>query len=189
MPYCRTCGTEVSSGAVYCPNCGATTGFATVQATPTEFDRLTKDTRTQEHWMKRVVAYVIDWVVVSVATAILALIAFMIFRISLSSFGTGFFFPLAGPAFGILGISAILFLLYFTMAEGTYQKTIGKSLLGLHVVTLDGKPVNLEKALIRNVSKIYWPFLLLDLIGGFFMNVEPGQRYLDKIAYTIVLSK
>ncbi|MHB1867770.1 MAG: RDD family protein [Nitrososphaerales archaeon] len=185
MPYCRSCGKELPLGATYCPNCGANnTGGASVN----EFDRITKDSRTQEHWIRRTVAYIIDWVVVSVATAVLTLIAYVVMGISTAAFGTNFFFPFGALGFGILGLSALLFLLYFTIMEGIYSKTIGKSFLGLHVATLDNKPMNVEKAFVRNISKIYWLLLLLDLIGGFFLNVKPGQRYLDSIAKTIVTS-
>jgi uncharacterized RDD family membrane protein YckC len=189
MPYCGSCGKEVQVGAAYCPACGATVNVGgSQQAGPTEFDRLTKDSRTQEHWVKRTVAYIIDWIVVSIATAILALIVYVVMGLSTAAFGTNFFLPFGALGFGILGISALLFLLYFTVMEGTYHKTIGKSLMGLHVATLDNKPMNLEKAFVRNISKIYWLLLLLDLIGGFFMKVQPGQRYLDSVSNTIVTS-
>jgi uncharacterized RDD family membrane protein YckC len=188
MRYCSSCGNEVPVGAVYCPACGAASNVGGPQQVNNEFDRLTKDSRTQVHWIRRTVAYIIDWIVVSVATAILSLIAYVIMGLSTAAFGTNFFLPFGTQGFGILGISALLFLLYFTVMEGTYQKTFGKSLVGLRVATLDNKPMNLEKAFIRNISKIYWLLLLLDLIGGFFMKVQPGQRYLDSIANTIVVS-
>jgi uncharacterized RDD family membrane protein YckC len=190
MAYCSSCGKEVPVGAIYCPACGASTVAGGTQPfNNNEFDRLTRDQRTQEHWIRRTVAYIIDWIIVSVATAILSLIVYVVMGLSTAAFGTNFFFPFGTSGAGILGLSALLFLLYFTIAEGTYQKTIGKSLLGLHVITLDNSPMNLEKALVRNISKIYWLLLLLDLIGGFFMKVRPGQRYLDSIAKTIVASQ
>lgn len=175
MPYCRTCGAQIPADAVFCPNCGSATTV--------------RDSRVQQLWIRRVVAYVIDWIIVTIATAILGFIAFLALKISLAAFGSSLFIPITAPAFGILGLSAVLFVLYFTIFEGTYQRTFGKSLMGLHVSTLDGKAITLDKAFIRNVSKVYWLFLLLDIIGGLFAKVEPGQRYLDKIADTIVISR
>lgn len=187
MPFCSSCGAELPAGAAFCPSCGA--GASGFQLTAnTEFDRLTRDSRTQEHWVRRTVAYIIDWIMVSVVTAILSLIAYIAMGISTAAFGRNFFVPFSFVGFGILGLSALLFLLYFTVAEGTYHTTIGKILMGLHVATSDGSPMNLEKAFIRNISKVYWLLLLLDLIGGFFMKVRPGQRFLDSLANTIVVS-
>ncbi|MGH2639906.1 MAG: RDD family protein [Rhabdochlamydiaceae bacterium] len=190
MPFCRSCGKEIPVEASFCPSCGAaaTPVYSASPPAPNEFDRITKDSRVQEHWFRRVIAYIIDWIIVSIAAAILGLIAVGLL-VGLSAFtATNFFFPFGGIGFGILGISALLFLLYFTVMEGTYQRTVGKSFLGLRVSTVDGGPIDMGQAFIRNISKIYWLLLLLDLIGGFFLNVRPGQRYLDKVANTIVVS-
>lgn len=99
-----------------------------------------------------------------------------------------FFVPFSTFGAEFFGLSGLLFLLYFAFSESTYGKTIGKSLLGLKVITTDGSRLDLGKTFIRNVSKIYWLLLLLDLIGGFFLKVKPGQRFLDRIANTIVVS-
>lgn len=194
LPFCRSCGKEVSGDAAYCPSCGATTGVSrTSQSSSTsEFDRLTIDSKTQEHWFRRVVAYVIDWIIVTIATAIIALaiaaaIGFASIAISGPTFAN-FFVPFSAFGVEFFGLSGLFFILYFTFSEALYAKTVGKSLLGLKVVTTDGSKLDLGKTLIRNVSKIYWLFLLLDLIGGFFLNVKSGQRFLDKLANTNVVS-
>lgn len=188
MTFCQFCGREITEGAVYCPSCGR-------QVRPgrqTEFDRLTRDLRTQVNWGRRVVAYVIDWVIVSIATAIIEVILFLAMGIAgLAALGLNFsalFVPFGGLGFGVLGISAVLFLLYFTISETIYQKTFGKSIMGLKVVTTDGSRFDIVKAFLRNLSKIYWLLLLLDLIGGFFTHVEPGQKFSDHIANTVVVT-
>lgn len=188
MTFCNSCGKEVPPGATFCPACGATVVQPGSQPGNTEFDRLTRDSRTQEHWLKRIFAYIIDWIVVIIATFVLSIPVYIAMGISVLALGTSFFNPFARVGLGAAALSALLFVLYFTLMEGVYQKTIGKSLLGLHVETLDGKRVTIEKAFIRNISKIYWLLLLLDLIGGFFMKVKPGQRYMDTVANTIVVS-
>ncbi len=195
MPYCSKCGTFAPNEATYCPSCGA----RIVTATPTygygvqnEFDRLTRDSRTQERWIRRTVAYIIDWIVVSVVVGILSLIIIVALGIG-SVFSTlnpaSFFVPFGTFGFGVFGLSALFFLLYFTFMEATYQTTIGKSLLGLRVARVDGGNIDLAQAFIRNISKIYWVLLLLDLLGGLFAQVKPGQRYTDKIAGTEVIAK
>lgn len=195
LVYCRSCGKEVPESATFCPSCGTSVspgapGFGTSQ---NEFDRLTRDARTQEHWIRRVVAYVIDWIIVSIATAIIYLIvstlAGMANVIVSGPSIANFFLPFGAIGAGIFGVDALLFLLYFALSEGFYHRTLGKSFLGLQVNTTDGSTLNVPKAFIRNITKIFWLLLLLDLIGGFFTQVKPGQRFMDKIANTIVVSR
>jgi uncharacterized RDD family membrane protein YckC len=184
----------VSADAAFCPFCGDSTGASVPSQVsgPSEFDRLTSDSKTQEHWFIRVVAYIIDWIIVTIVTAVIALIigaivGFASIAISGPTFAN-FFVPFSAFGVEFFGLSGLFFLLYFAFGEVLYGKTIGKSLLGLRVITTDGSRLDLAKTFIRNVSKIYWLLLLLDLIGGFFLKVKPGQRYLDKIANTIVIS-
>jgi len=57
------------------------------------------------------------------------------------------------------------------------------------VQMVDGGKVPFGKAFIRNISKIYWLFLLLDWIIGI---ATPGpdrrQKYTDRMAGTTVVS-
>ena len=195
MTFCRSCGKEIASDAAFCPFCGTQIGAVEPRHTsgPSEFDRLTSDSKTQEHWFRRVVAYVIDWIIVTIVTAIIALIigavvGFASLAISGPTFAN-FFVPFSTFGVEFFGLSGLFFLLYFALGEALYSKTVGKGLLGLKVITTDGSRLDLGKTFIRNVSKIYWLLLLLDLIGGFFLKVKPGQRYLDKFANTLVVSE
>lgn len=176
---------------MYCPSCGRTISGSSSWR-QTEFDRLTRDLKTQVNWGRRVIAYIIDWVIVSIATAIIEVIMLVALGIAgLGVFGLNFsavFVPFSGFGLGVFGISALLFLLYFTISEAIYQRTFGKSIMGLKVVTTDGSRFDPGKAFLRNLSKIYWLLLLLDLIGGFFTRVEPGQKFSDHIANTVVVT-
>lgn len=138
------------------------------------------------------IAYIIDWVIVSLITAVIEVIALVALGIAgLGVFGQNFsaiFVPFGGFGFGVFGVSALLFLSYFTISEALYQRTFGKSIMGLKVITTDGSRFDIGKAFLRNLSKIYWLLLLLDLIGGFFTRVEPGQKFSDHIANTVVVS-
>jgi uncharacterized RDD family membrane protein YckC len=196
MTFCRSCGKEVPEGAAFCPACGASTGETRsryVSGGETEFDRLTRDSRTQEHWIRRVVAYIVDWIVVSIVTAIIFLVISVGAGLASVAIAgpsiANFFLPFGPIGLGIFGLEALFFLLYFTFSEGVCHRTLGKSLMGLEVRTTDGTPLDVPKAFVRNISKIYWLLLLLDLIGGFFTKVTPGQRFLDRLAGTIVVSK
>ena len=196
MPFCRNCGSEIPGEAAFCPSCGTSvTSLSAYVPLPTsrtenEFDRLTRDSATQEFWLKRLIAYIIDWIIIEVAVAIISVIIFIAFGLGdfIAAFlGSGFALnPFVPGALFSSGLSAILFLLYFTLLDYRYGKTPGKSLMGFRVVTTDGTPLDLSKSFIRNVSKIYWLLLLLDIIFGLVSRVEPGQKYSDYFAKTNV---
>ena len=59
--------------------------------------------------------------------------------------------------------------------------------LGFKVTTLDGKTPTIEKALIRNISKIHGALLLLDFLLGLVTPGDPYQKYTDRIAGTRVV--
>ncbi len=67
-----------------------------------------------------------------------------------------------------------------------YGTTIGKSLLGLKVVTTSDEKISIEKALIRNISKIHPVLPLFDVIGGVITSTDLHQKYSDRIANTTV---
>ncbi len=64
---------------------------------------------------------------------------------------------------------------------------MGKRIMGLRVITLGGETPSLEKAFIRNISKIYWILLLLDVIGGLATSGDPRQKYSDRFAGTLII--
>ena len=137
------------------------------------------------HWLLRLVAFIIDSIIIAIPTYII----FYLVILSLSFgggwwFGFGWGFYLALPF--LLGI---LELLYFVFMEVSYGATLGKKVLGLQVQMVNGSKVTFDKAFIRNVSKIFWLFLLLDWILG-IATAGPDQRqkYTDRIAGTTVVA-
>jgi uncharacterized RDD family membrane protein YckC len=78
--------------------------------------------------------------------------------------------------------------LYFVILEVSWGATLGKRILGLHVQTTSGARVKFNQAFIRNISKIYWIFLLLDwLIAIATPGADRRQKYTDRIAGTTVV--
>ena len=65
--------------------------------------------------------------------------------------------------------------------ERRYQLPIGSHL----AVSEGGKPSPLS-ALVRNISKLHWVLLLLDLLGGMVLEGDPRQKFSDRIANTVV---
>jgi len=136
---------------------------------PSAIDLIGHNQALQEHWIRRGIAFVIDVIIVAVITLILGL-------------------PLGVLGWGLILLplfSGVIWWLYSALFEGTIAGTVGKKLLSLHVVAIDGR-MDLTRALIRNVSKVYWLFILLDLILGAVTQGDPRQRLLDRVARTTV---
>lgn len=185
MPFCSKCGTNIPAEAAFCPNCGRAVSqpIPTPQAgSANEFDSLVKDSNAQEHWIFRLIAFIIDWIIVGIAFYVISLLAFFAVSRSLSIFGIFGFIPTLGG----LG-EGIVLVLYFAIAETYYGRTFGKSLLHLRVVTVNGGRLDFSKSIIRNISKIYWVLLLLDILGGLLSKSRRGQKYSDIIANTNVI--
>lgn len=126
-------------------------------------------------WGKRLVALIVDaviitlllWVIVAVIYPLIALLnLFLIFTIWVP-------------------IAAVLIVAYFTYFEGKYSTTPGKNIMKLKIRAIKDK-MSYKKALIRNLSKILWVPLVIDVIIGFVMG-KPRERYLDRLAKTEVV--
>jgi len=76
--------------------------------------------------------------------------------------------------------------LYFVTTESIFGYTLGKRIFDLKVVTVNGNKPSFKKVFIRNISKIVFVFLILDVIGSYFTANNLHQRYIDKIAHTTV---
>jgi uncharacterized RDD family membrane protein YckC/phage FluMu protein Com len=113
------------------------------------------------YWGPRVAAYIIDSI----------FILFPLLLITYAFVGIEFLLnPLENIL--ILFIFMLLFgifqVMYFAFLEGTGEKsyTIGKAIVGLEVINLDGGPVTGSQAFRRNSLKILKILLLIDIIGG-----------------------
>ena len=144
-----------------------------------------KDDRAfQDHWAKRLLAYIIDVAIVSVAVFLLLLIVALP---ALPAVFLGQTFPFAWFwGFWLGGISLLIGLVYFVLADALFQRTIGKELMGLRVARLDGKRVDLWSSLVRNVSKIAFILLVLDIAAGLGTHGDGRQKYSDRYVGTTV---
>lgn len=88
MPFCPKCGTQVPTGAGFCPSCGFALGSTPASSqggqpqTPvTGISTISRDVKAQEYWAKRLIAYVIDaiivYTVIGLAVAAAVLPAFL----------------------------------------------------------------------------------------------------------------
>lgn len=126
-------------------------------------------------WGKRLVALIVDgliitlllWVIVAVIYPVIALLKlFALFNIWVP-------------------IAAVVIIVYFTYFEGRYNTTPGKNIMKLKIRAVKGK-MNYKKAFIRNLSKILWLPLIVDVIIGFTMGT-PREKLLDRLAKTEVV--
>jgi uncharacterized RDD family membrane protein YckC len=170
LTYCTNCGKELPEIGEFCPNCGTSIRF-TVSSHETASERILSESSLQQHWVKRIIAIIVDSIIVGVATAIMG------YFINVSGIFNWLSFPFA---------MGLIYVLYFTITELMYGYTIGKKIVNLKVVTADGKRPSLESTFIRNLSKIHFILLFLDTLGGFFLSKDPHQKYIDQIAHTTV---
>ena len=185
MGFCAKCGKEIPEGAAICPSCGAPTapGSAATSAPVSGLDALIKDQKAQEYWIWRFVAIVVDWVIVYVVVGVIT------FFVALPAFllGGGAFFS---AVFGGLAVLwGLVFILYFAVLESATGASIGKHIFGFRVTSKRGSNPTFGEALVRNVSKIYWLLLLLDVVAGLAVSAGYQQKYSDRLMGTTVVRK
>lgn len=125
---------------------------------------------------KRAYSFLIDFAVVAGVFAATTLIS-------------NVFSVIGGGGFR-LDVNVILFVLVFwlysTLLEGFAGQSLGKKLLGLVVVRVDGKKMFYDHAAVRNFGKIF-VILPFDLLAGRRMRDKRFARYFDKFAGTTVM--
>jgi uncharacterized RDD family membrane protein YckC len=133
------------------------------------------------HWLIRLVAYIIDAIIVSIVAEIIAVI------IGVAIILSGAFFLFVG--FGLFFLTfGLLSILYFIILDVYWGATIGKRLMGLEVQLVKGGRIPLDKSFIRNISKIFVVFLFLDwLIAVVTTGSDRRQKLTDRWAGTTVV--
>jgi len=136
----------------------------------TGFDYLSRDKALQEHWLRRFVAILIDWIVIWLPVSVFMNIL-------------GFLWH----GFVVISVESVLFFLYCALFDYVIGGTVGKMLLKLKAVSVTGK-MDSAQALLRNVSKVFAPVLLIDWILGMATDTgDPRQKFTDHLARTSVI--
>ncbi len=138
----------------------------------TGFDLLHDNKPLQKHWIRRLIAYVIDFFISSIFVYIIFLFAFA----WAPGFDAFWYFPMT---------AGMVQVFYSAVFEYSSRKTIGKAIMKLEVESLT-HTFEISEALIRNFSKIHGIILLLDWLGGMLSEGDPRQRYLDRLSETTV---
>jgi uncharacterized RDD family membrane protein YckC len=126
----------------------------------------------------RVFAFLIDFALISAITSAITILP-GIFSLSVAEF-------LSNGVSSLLFITIGLLWLYSTLLEGFNGQSIGKRVIGLKVVRIDGKKMSYDHAAVRNFGKVL-PLLPFDLIYGWRIKNSAFMRYFDKFAGTTVI--
>ena len=135
-------------------------------------------------FLKRTIAYILDFFVVSAFMWIISYFAYFAINY-FNMFQIYHYFVLILP---------ILILLYFTILEKNLGATVGKRLMFIEVkasVPRRGRlgrdySLTFSQALIRSLSKIYWFPIIIDVILG---KITGKTRLLDGISRTTVVEE
>ena len=131
-------------------------------------------------WLWRLIAYIIDSIIIGIVVAIID------FIIGLAIVLSGAFILFAGFGLFFL-VFGVLSILYFIILDVVWGATIGKRLLGLEVQKVQGGRVSFGQSIIRNISKIFVLFLFLDwLIAVVTAGNDRRQKLTDRWAGTTV---
>ncbi|MCX6653358.1 MAG: RDD family protein [Methanomassiliicoccales archaeon] len=137
---------------------------------PTGYDLLQQSGDFRRHWLRRIVAGMIDATIVAVPISL-----------ALVNVSSATSVLLAGI------FSGVGWFLYSAILEGWFGQTIGKKLLHLRVVSMGDKG-RFHQAVVRSVPKVFWyAFLPFDIFAGLGMEGDPRQRWSDHVANTTVV--
>ncbi len=166
MPYCSKCGKELSENATFCANCGKT-----VELVPKVEPGILAS------WETRLVAWLIDVVIVGAALALFALPGFRLVPLDIPS----------SIPFVDLGPRNLIFFLYWMLMDGLYGQSLGRMIMGIKITRPDGTPIDMGQAAVESVGKAF--LLLIDFLLGYFLYPNKKKRIFTYISNTIVVHK
>lgn len=188
IQYCQSCGAEAALSYKFCPRCGGTNFVGTAAKTsgvfsgavsqPSASANTTRSTgsvmRYGSSW-RRLAGYAIDQLIFASVLLPIDLIATALYEGSESSL------EIASALFTV-----VLVWLYTALLEsGKHQATLGKKLLGLRVVDMNGSQLSFGKATLRFFAKTLSFITVIGMLMIFFTARKQGLH--DKIAGTVVL--
>ena len=123
---------------------------------------------------RRVIAYVLDFLVVSAFMWIVSYFLFMVMG-SKNSYTVYQISLYAVP---------VLIMVYFVLCEKLAGASMGKAILRLQVKSKNGSNISWMQAIVRNLTKIYWVPIIFDWLIGKLLK---SDRLFNNITKTIVI--
>jgi uncharacterized RDD family membrane protein YckC len=157
-------------------------------SSPSSSETTSTETIVLARWIDRFVAWLIDFIIVSIGLAILFAVISIPFWIAFpqwfeSSSNMNMPFRNVGP-FNYL-ISSLVFTAYWTYFESTNGQSIGKRILHLKTTGLQGKNIDLKTAVLESFGKAF--LLPLDVVLGWIFTNDKRQRIFNRASNTIVI--
>jgi uncharacterized RDD family membrane protein YckC len=137
---------------------------------------------TLASWGDRFLAWLVDFVLVSIGLAILYVLISIPFWFSYYG-NMDRVFRDTGPLPYI--ISSLAFLAYWTYFESTTGQSIGKKLLKIKTTDLGGRKIDIKSALLESFGKAF--LLPIDVVLGWVFTNNKRQRIFNRITSTIVV--
>jgi uncharacterized RDD family membrane protein YckC len=176
MPYCKNCGSELSPDAQFCQKCG-TPVTTYEQAAPSGPEPFAAPGLKLAFWGERFVAWLIDAIIIGIFAG--ALEWSRVFAWEPLGFWPSWF-----PLFN-LGTGGLLYFLYWLLMDGAYGQSVGKMVMRIRIVRLDGGRINMGQAAIESVGKAF--LLFLDVLIGWLLYPKRRQRAFNYLSETIVI--
>jgi uncharacterized RDD family membrane protein YckC len=141
--------------------------------------------------LPRIVAYIIDTIITTLLTMIVAL-PIMALRVVASPLHGGHTVRVtlfSDYFFLIIYLNLIVVFIYFVVCEGFFGFTPGKRVLGLKVLRSDGRKAGYREAMLRTIPKLFVLVIIADTTLMVLYHGNDKQRIFDRIAGTIVIRK
>jgi uncharacterized RDD family membrane protein YckC len=137
---------------------------------------------TLASWGDRFLAWLVDFILVSIGLAILYVLISIPFWFSYYG-NMDRVFRDTGPLPYI--ISSLGFLAYWTYFESTNGQSIGKKLLKIKTTNLGGGKIDIKSAILESFGKAF--LLPIDVALGWIFTNNKRQRIFNRITNTIVV--
>jgi uncharacterized RDD family membrane protein YckC len=134
-------------------------------------------------WTERFVAWLIDFVIVSIGLAVLFVLLSIPFWMYYAPEDVDERFR--GPQSYHYLISSLVFFLYWTYFESRTGQSLGKKVMNLKTTNLDGTVAQGKKVALAAFGKAF--LLPFDVILGWIFTNERRQRIFNRASNTIVI--
>lgn len=136
----------------------------------------------------RILAYFIDWVSIFVISFVFGFALSIVSLILTILLGTSSL--AAAGASALYAFTLVTPLIYFIVLESRYGRTLGKKILDLKVVKVDGGDIGMKESSIRNLLRVVDEAVSLFLIGIISIMIsDRSQRVGDRVAGTVVIKE